>query len=225
MTNIPQGCLAAILRLFGIKLSESLNTSVELPYRKRDDFLSAAVLSFYRVMTSALGTRAVVCPKVNLADIFFVLRPNENQRHRNRIDRKHVDFLLCEPITMKPRCAVELDDSSHARSDRQERDEFVDQVFNVAGLPLVRVPAQSGYSPAAVLQMIEPHLLVNTVPMPTGETASTPHVNPTCPKCGVPMVKRIANRGANAGQPFFGCPNYPKCREIVPVDVHHSPRR
>jgi hypothetical protein len=52
---------------------------------------------------------------------------------------------------MKPRCGVELDDSSHARPDRQERDVFVDEVFEVAGLPLLRVPAKSAYSPAALL--------------------------------------------------------------------------
>lgn len=214
MTETPRGCLAAILALFGIKLGDAATSSAELPYRQRDDFLSAAELSFYRVMMNALGNRVIICPKVNLADIFFVLRPNENQRHRNKIDRKHVDFLICEPMTMKPRCAVELDDSSHARRDRQERDEFVDQVFNVAGLPLVRVPAQAGYSPAALLSLIEPHLFAGSG---TAATAgdSPPSTNPSCPKCGVPMVARVAKKGTNAGQSFYGCPNYPRCKEIV----------
>jgi restriction system protein len=40
---------------------------------------------------------------------------------------------------------------------------------------------------------------------------------PLCPKCGVPMVKRIATRGEHKGEPFYGCPNYPKCKEILPV--------
>lgn len=182
MTNTPQGCLVAILSLFGIKLGHPSEASGELPYRQRDDFLSAAELSFFRVMMTALGGRAIICPKVNLADIFFVVRANENQRHRNRIDRKHVDFLLCDPTTMKPRCGVELDDSSHARRDRQERDDFVDQVFQVAGLPLVRVPAQAAYSPASVLTLIEQHLVAGT---PTGSlpAASQPTTTPICPKC------------------------------------------
>lgn len=209
----PKGCLAAILSLFGINLNRPSQVGAELPYRQRDDFLSAAELSFYRVLTSAVSNRFVICPKVNLADIFFVVRPNENQGYRNKIDRKHVDFLLCDPSTMKPRCGVELDDSSHARRDRQERDEFVDQAFEVAGLPLVRVPAKSAYSPAALLALIEPHL---SSPV----ARSLPHIaqpsgSPACPKCGVPMVERLAKKGHNAGRTFFGCPNYPKCREIV----------
>ena len=58
----------------------------------------------------ALDGSHIVCPKVNLADIFFVARPNENQSYRNKIDRKHVDFLLLDPTTMKPVMGVELDD-------------------------------------------------------------------------------------------------------------------
>jgi ssDNA-binding Zn-finger/Zn-ribbon topoisomerase 1 len=36
-----------------------------------------------------------------------------------------------------------------------------------------------------------------------------------CPKCGGPMVLRTATRGTNAGKQFYGCKNYPKCKEIV----------
>jgi len=33
-----------------------------------------------------------------------------------------------------------------------------------------------------------------------------------CPTCNQPMVLRTARRGANAGEKFWGCSNYPKCR-------------
>ncbi|MGB4027578.1 MAG: topoisomerase DNA-binding C4 zinc finger domain-containing protein [Acetomicrobium sp.] len=36
-----------------------------------------------------------------------------------------------------------------------------------------------------------------------------------CPKSGIPMVLRKAVRGKNAGSEFYGCPNYPKCKEII----------
>lgn len=32
---------------------------------------------------------------------------------------------------------------------------------------------------------------------------------------GEPMVRREAKKGPNAGSSFFGCPNYPRCRETV----------
>ena len=38
---------------------------------------------------------------------------------------------------------------------------------------------------------------------------------PLCPKCQVAMVIRTAGRGPHKGRQFYGCPNYPECREIV----------
>jgi hypothetical protein len=40
---------------------------------------------------------------------------------------------------------------------------------------------------------------------------------PLCPKCGIPMVLRTANQGEYKGQQFYGCRNYPQCREILPI--------
>lgn len=34
----------------------------------------------------------------------------------------------------------------------------------------------------------------------------------TCPRCGGILVERIAQRGSRAGNRFWGCSNYPKCR-------------
>ncbi|QTP58323.1 nuclease [Billgrantia antri] len=38
-----------------------------------------------------------------------------------------------------------------------------------------------------------------------------------CPKCGSAMVLRTSKRGANAGNQFWGCSAYPKCREVQDV--------
>ncbi len=39
----------------------------------------------------------------------------------------------------------------------------------------------------------------------------------TCPKCGSEMVLRVVKQGANKGNEFYGCSNYPKCRHTVAV--------
>jgi restriction system protein len=36
--------------------------------------------------------------------------------------------------------------------------------------------------------------------------------DPTCPQCGAHMVERKASRGPAAGEYFWGCSRYPKCR-------------
>ncbi|TSK07490.1 MAG: restriction endonuclease [Geobacter sp.] len=38
-----------------------------------------------------------------------------------------------------------------------------------------------------------------------------PPVSPQCPKCGAAMQVRLARKGANACQKFWGCSTYPKC--------------
>jgi restriction system protein len=35
---------------------------------------------------------------------------------------------------------------------------------------------------------------------------------PPCPDCGKLMVRRLAKRGANQGNAFWGCSTYPSCR-------------
>ena len=34
---------------------------------------------------------------------------------------------------------------------------------------------------------------------------------PLCPKCGKPMIKRVAKKGTNSGKPFWSCSGYPEC--------------
>jgi restriction system protein len=38
-----------------------------------------------------------------------------------------------------------------------------------------------------------------------------------CPECGKPMTRRTAKRGAKAGNDFWGCTGYPRCRSTLPI--------
>jgi restriction system protein len=38
--------------------------------------------------------------------------------------------------------------------------------------------------------------------------------DPACPRCGGSMVRRIAKQGSNAGNSFWGCATFPKCRGV-----------
>lgn len=220
-TNKNPGCLTAILNALGLGKPAPAVEEPEpdtFPYRLRDDFLSPAELSLYKVIKNMVGDHLVILTKVSLADIFFVSRPHENRGAINKIDRKHVDFLICNPQTLKPLFGIELDDSSHQRPDRIERDEFVDGVFDAANLPLVHLPVKQAYSTTELGEVFRKVLKQNqgqaaSVPE-SAPTASATKAAPTCPKCGVPMVLRTAERGPNAGKQFYGCTNYPKCREV-----------
>jgi len=188
------------------------------PYRVRDDFLSPAEISFYHVLKSMIQERLVIFSKVSLAELFFVSQGDSFQTYQNKIDRKRVDFVLCDPKTLKPVLGIELDDASHHRLDRQERDAFVEKVFADAKLPLARVPVKMSYSQRELAALFQAAMAKSAAPNAGNPEAVTDTATaPNCPKCGIPMLRRTAKRGSTPGQEFWGCPNYPSCREILPT--------
>jgi len=64
------------------------------------------------------------------------------------------------------------------------------------------------------------HALIRGVSVPDQSAPVTPlYVTtgvPFCPVCQSRMAKRKAKRGANAGNEFWGCINYPDCRGTRP---------
>ncbi len=193
------------------------------PFHLRDDFLSPAELSFFQVLRSVTGEQVIACAKVSLGDLFFAQTgdPRKNRAVANRIDRKHVDFLLCEARTMRPILGIELDDRSHERPERKARDELVDGVFAAAGLPLLRVPVRQGYAPGELVSLIQPFFgaaePTAPEPAPPAQSPTSPTTAPACPKCGGVMALRTAKSGPNAGGQFWGCTNFPRCRTTLPV--------
>lgn len=225
MTTQKPGCLTSLLRMFGLGKQDSGITvrylePDQLPYHLRDDFLSNAEKSFFQVLKITIGDRLVICPQVSLATLFYVPRSESFQTYQDKIDRKRVDFLLCDPKTLKPAFAIELGDSSHERPDRQERDAFVEEVFETAKFPLVRIPAQQAYNTQELIALFQAATQKKPAGDPIEIPSASPQVEPPlCPKCGIPMILRMAKRGKTPGQQFYGCPNFPRCQAVIPVTL------
>ncbi len=69
--------------------------------------------------------------------------------------RGHVDFVLCDPVTLAPVVAIELDDLTDYPRDRADRDAFVNQLFRVIGVALIRQRVQVTYDPDAIARWID----------------------------------------------------------------------
>ena len=133
--------------------SNDVQPAVIYPYYLNQKFLSFAEQNFLHVLEQVTENKAAIFAKVNLGDLFYV-KHQKWGRYRAKIDRKHVDFLICHPKTYKPVLAIELDDSSHNNAKAKARDEFKDTVFKAAGLPLLRVPVQHTYNTKELQQVI-----------------------------------------------------------------------
>ena len=122
-----------------------------LPYRKKDYVFSIAEKTFFGVLHDAVGEDMHVFPKMRLEELFWLPKGTENRYgYRARVRSRHVDFVLCDKQRIAPLAVIELDDTSHQRPDRQQRDAFVDAAFNTAGLPIIRYPARQSYDAAEV---------------------------------------------------------------------------
>jgi len=62
----------------------------------------------------------------------------------------------------------------------------------------------------------ERRIIVTTQPALQPDLATAE--NPSCPKCGIAMVKRTAKQGSNMGKTFWGCNSFPKCRGVIPIE-------
>jgi very-short-patch-repair endonuclease len=101
------------------------------------------------VLDSALGPQFRILGKVRLADVIKVqsgLGGSARQQAFNRIQSKHLDFVICDPNDLSVKFVVELDDSSHQQSHRQARDAFLDKALAAAGVPVFHFAVKRTYS-------------------------------------------------------------------------------
>lgn len=119
--------------------------------------LTPAEQRFYEALDATIDGRFVILSKVRVADLFFITSSNSSARLRvfRSIASKHVDFVLAEPADLHPVAAIELDDSSHDRSDRRQRDQLLDELFEKAGLPLIRFRAAARYNLRKIEEEVE----------------------------------------------------------------------
>jgi predicted RNA-binding Zn-ribbon protein involved in translation (DUF1610 family) len=186
-----------------------------LPYRLRETFLSTPELALLRVLQGMVGRHYVICPKVSLNDIFYIVRPNENVHFFNKFFRKHVDFLLCEPNTLRPAFGIELV-KPVSRNETREADQFMEDLFLSAGLPLIHVPSSEHYSDQDLAELFQLAVMKVKETAPLRATARTDSV-PMCPVCGKMMVLRIHRNGSQAGKTYYGCMDSPKCNGVVAI--------
>ena len=214
--------------------------SRELAFENRKELFSPAERSFYGVLQQALEESFVIFGKVRLGDVIEPARGlgrNLNQRALNKINRKHLDFVICRTEDLSLVAAVELDDSSHQRKDRADRDVFVDNALKSAGIPMVRFAAKRTYELAEVKTKLATSLSFSappaqTIPQPPSvaqpaapesnqniqETASVVTETPmVCPTCQASMVKRQAMKGPHTGKWFWACSAFPKCRKVIVI--------
>lgn len=102
---------------------------------KQKRLMTEPELEFYNLLKRNYEPKYKVLPQIALLSL---VDKTTNTSYRNELFRI-VDFVIFDG-NFTPLCAVELNDASHNRSDRKERDEKVKTILEKAGVCIVFVP-------------------------------------------------------------------------------------
>ena len=139
------------------------NKNKNFVYLKKNSILTEAEKSFYIALKEAVSDNYLLFPQVSLLEILSVpkgLSQKDHYSFLNKIQAKRIDFLLCEKESARPLLAIELDDWSHSRPDRILRDNFLDQAFEGAGLPLLHTRTANQYNKEDLKNQIQKLLMI-----------------------------------------------------------------
>ena len=148
--------IIAILGMIGTKTSRPTTVSKSKPgeytYVKKEHIITQHELAFYQTLHEAVSG-CIIIPQAHLSMFLNHKIHGQNwSRAFSRINGKSVDFLICTN-DMRPLLAIELDDITHNRPDRQQRDAFVNTIIATAHIPLLRFTT-SGWNTDTIKQQV-----------------------------------------------------------------------
>ena len=208
--------LAIVVVAFVKKSPKKESKEQDFPYIKLGPLFTPAERSFFGVLNQVAGSKSQVFGKVRIADVITIkkgLTPSVRQTARNKIDRKHFDYILCNKEDLSVLCAIELNDSSHNSEKTKKRDAFVEGACESANIPLVQIKAQATYNINEVKEILEKYLPKPSIEITTKEVTAKTNEK-SCPKCSSVIVEKVAKKGKNAGNKFLACSSFPKCRYV-----------
>lgn len=154
-TTVEENNIHEIIVTDKPQYKEEIRPSVFVYPYHRVNLLTNAEWRFYQNLkriTDSFGYG--ILAKIRLADLISVnsgLSNSEWAKYFGKIKSKHIDFAIHKDMNII--CLIELDDYTHQRRDRQERDEFVDTVLRQNGYAIIHT-----YGDARSLRDIEDFL-------------------------------------------------------------------
>ena len=118
------------------------NINYNTLYNKKDYLLTQQELKFYKLIK-------MITDKNNL-NLFsqvalYEIVTSKNIKDFNKIKSKTIDFVITD-ANCKIKLCIELDDPTHIQENRQQRDKFIEELFNQLNIKLIRIPVQSYYN-------------------------------------------------------------------------------
>ena len=148
--------VVGLMALAAFTLLRLMRGREQTPYSRRRRLVTRSELAFYRVLRDAVDNEWEIFAMVRIADLLSVPKGTENHRSwLNKILSKHIDFVICDKDSLEVLAGIELDDPTHLKPARMQRDKFVNAAFDDAGLPLLRIPTADEYEASEIRKMLD----------------------------------------------------------------------
>ena len=128
------------------KEDEKVENNIDLTmYEKNDYVMTQTELKFYRELKKVTDKMELtIFPQVDLER--FIKVKDNNNKDRNRIKSRSIDFTIVNNKNCKIICCIELDDYTHNWENVKKSDEFKNNLFNKVGLKLYRIKVAEKYN-------------------------------------------------------------------------------
>ena len=131
------------------------NIDYSILYSKKEYLLTKSELKFYKLLKSIVDKN-----NLNLfcqVSLYELVKSNK-YKDFNKIKAKTIDYVITD-TNCKIKLCIELDDPTHIKQDRIERDKFIGELFKQLNINLVRIPVQNWYDMQQVEEKIKESLL------------------------------------------------------------------
>lgn len=128
----------------------------DFPYKKNNYLLTLNEKVFYTLLKEIVDpNKYEIFSQVRLSDVLKIeTGTGKYMTYFNKISKKSPDFVLCDKKTT-PLLILELDDSSHNKEARIERDGFVDKALAAAKIPILHIICKKNYDKEELKKKIE----------------------------------------------------------------------
>ena len=114
------------------KKSKTTKVNLEVQYYKKK-YLTNAERKFFNILKSKINPGLQIIPQAVLSSFI-----NTNYKNRTKIDKKTVDFLIID-TNFEIKCVIELDDKTHQKAKRIERDNFINELMQKIGIEIIHI--------------------------------------------------------------------------------------